>query len=96
MDAIRDRGTIGDKHEGTLMTDDDVLEACLKHGPRRVFFAAYARMVGDDTALEAVGLPDVVDLDQVETIGCVAYRLIKANERAADLADVTVRLARMD
>jgi hypothetical protein len=96
MDAIAECGTIRGQQGGDPMTDDDVLEACLKHGPRRVFFAAYARMVGDDTALEAVGLPDVVDLDQVETIGCVAYRLIKANDRAADLADKTVRLARMD
>lgn len=78
------------------MTDDDVVEACLQYGAWRVLNAAYLRMVGDPRALDAVGLPAVVDLGQTDSIARVAFRLLSARNQAADLAYATVRLARMD
>lgn len=78
------------------MSDDDVLEACLQHGASRVFFAVYSHMLGDDTALRAVGLPNVVDLDQADAIGRVAYSLLTSENQAAELADSVVRRTRSD
>jgi hypothetical protein len=77
------------------MTDDDVVEACLRHGAWRVFYAAHLRVAGDPSALDAVGLAGGVDLGESDSIARVAFRLLSARSQAVDLAYAAVRLARM-
>ena len=76
------------------MTDDDILEACLQHGAKCVYDAAYARILGNHKAPRAVGLPHVVSISEAAHIARVAYRWVSASEQAADLAHATVRLAK--
>jgi hypothetical protein len=64
------------------MTDDDIRKACHQHGARRVYNAAYARLIGDYRALKAVGLPGIVDLGEANTIARIAFGEMSDNERA--------------
>jgi hypothetical protein len=78
------------------VTDDDILEACLQHGAKRVYDAAYSHMLGGDhKALRTVGLPQLVSASEAAHIARVAYRWVNASEQAADLAATVVMLAKL-
>lgn len=77
------------------MTDQEILTACDTYGAKTVYDAAYRRIAGDRNALLKVGLPDVETIAEADRIGSVAYRTMSASSQAADLADVTINLARI-
>jgi hypothetical protein len=64
------------------MADDDIRNACHQHGARRVYNAAYARLIGDYRALKTVGLPGIVDLGEANTIARIAIGEMSDSERA--------------
>jgi hypothetical protein len=61
--------------------------ACPQRDPKRVYGAAYARLVGDHGALRAVGLPRIVDLREAHTIFRIAYVVMRVENQAAGVAD---------
>lgn len=76
------------------MTDDAIIEACLAHGAKRVYDAAYRCMTDGPAALAAFGL-DATNILEMDRVGRVAYRLRSPIEQAADLADVAIQLAKL-
>lgn len=76
------------------MTDDDIRDACMAHGAKRVYDAAYAHIGGNKAALEGVGL-SAATIGDADRIGRVAFGLLGAADRAADLADITIKGAKL-
>jgi hypothetical protein len=67
------------------MTDDDIRNACHEYGARRVYEAAYARMVGyDRTRLREVGLPGVFDFVDARFIARIALGVLRVENQATE------------
>lgn len=79
----------------TRPTDSEIAAACDKHGAKAVYDAAYRRMAGDRTALPKLGLQDVDNAFDADQVGSTAFRLMEPDERATDLADTTIGLAKL-
>lgn len=78
-----------------INTDDDIIEACREHGVKKVYDAAYAFMRNDLTALPAVGLKNPSGVGEADYIGSKAFKLMSQVDKAKDLADITIDLARL-
>ena len=76
------------------MTDAEILAACKTHGAKHVYAAAYSAMSGQRDALVRVGL-QAANMGDMDRIGRFAFGLLDAKERAADLADVTIKGAKL-
>jgi hypothetical protein len=68
--------------------------ACRRFGAQRVYSAAVARLSGSHKELRALGL-DAPSLAHANAIMSAAHGRLNDQERAADLADATVELARI-
>ncbi len=77
-----------------MSTQQEILDACMQHGAKRVYDAAYSRIAGNRAALAAVGLA-ADDIAQADDIGRVAFGLLGAADRAADLTDAAIKCARL-
>lgn len=76
------------------MDKEKIILACQEHGAKKVYDAAYQRINGDRAALPAVGLDDVQTIWEADRIGREAFKLLGPIDRAADLADITISLAK--
>lgn len=77
------------------ITEKEIGTACDHYGAAAVYAAAYRWMAGDHGALPKVGLINIATLGEADRVGVIAYRLLDPSERAADLADVTINLAKL-
>ena len=73
-----------------MHTEKEILAACVAHGAKRVYDAAMARFSGDEKKLSAVGLA-AADVAEANAIGNVAFAMMNTSERAADLADASIK-----
>lgn len=83
---------LGDK---MINTDDDIIEACRENGAKKVYDAAYAFMRNDLTALPAVGLKNPSGVGEADYIGSKVFKLLGKDDKARDMADITISLARV-
>lgn len=74
---------------------DQTRIACATHGARAVSEAAYAAMTGRRAALDAVGLGDAKGIGALHEITVIAFGLMGAADRAADLTQATIDGARI-
>lgn len=77
------------------MTDADITAAAIKHGAKRVHDAAFAAMAGRRSDLATVGLPTNGTLGDLNHIATVAFGLMGHDARAADLADASIKAAKL-
>ena len=75
------------------MTDQQITEACRKHGAKGVSDAAYAAMDGRPAAILALGLGDLRNLGDLHRATSIAYGLMGDDDRAADMTQATIRAA---
>jgi hypothetical protein len=76
-------------------TKDQIAAAIAAHGAAKVHAAAYMAMQGQRVALESVGLPADGNIGDLDRIGSTAFAAMGAADRAADLADLTIRQAKL-
>lgn len=79
----------------TRPTDSEISASCDAHGTKAVYDAAYRRMAGDHSALPKVDLPDVLTIGDADYIGRIAFRLLSPEDKAGDLAAVSINLAKL-
>lgn len=76
-------------------TKDDIRNACVEFGAKAVYEAASKRMSGNTASIPAVGLKNGASLGEANHIMTTAFELLSPVERASDLADVTIGLAKI-
>ena len=76
-------------------TENQILEACKTHGTKAVHDAAYRAMGGHHAAITSLGLPEPENMGDLDHIGKIAFRLMDPEDRASDLADITIRQAQI-
>lgn len=76
------------------MADNDIHEACLRHGAAQVYSAAFEAMAGRRGRLLAYGL-DSRDIGTDNRIAVAAFALLSPIERAADLAQASIDAAKL-
>lgn len=76
------------------MTDDDIREACLRHGAKRVHDAACQAMSGNRVPLHRLGLQSS-SVSADHAIMALAYKLMTDAEQAGDLAGAVIAAARL-
>jgi hypothetical protein len=64
------------------------------HGAKKVYQAAAARLSGNRSAWQAVGLPDSKHLGEVNEVMSVAFARLTDSERSADLRQTNAALDR--
>lgn len=76
-------------------TKDQITAAIAAHGAAKVHHAAYKAMEGaaGRKALAAVGLPTDGTIGDLDQIGKAAFAAMQPAEKAADLADLTIKQA---
>ena len=77
------------------MTDDDIQQACARHGAKRVSDAAYFAMEGPRGPLDAVGLGHAEGVDALLRITERAFELMSPVEQAAELSNATITGGRL-
>lgn len=77
------------------MTNDQLSDACRKHGAKVVSDAAYAAMEGRRTALVALGLGELHSLSDLHAATLVAYRVMPDDDQAADLTDAIIKASKL-
>ena len=77
------------------MTDQQIADACRKHGAKIVSDAAYAAMDGKRTALDALGLGELRGLGDYHRATTIAYGLMGEDDQAADLTAATIKGAQL-
>ena len=78
----------------TSQVQADATVACLKHGARCVYDAAHKRMAGNPAPLAALGL-FATTIAEADAMARVAFGLMSGNDKAADLASVTIAGAKL-
>lgn len=78
-----------------INTDDDILDACQQHGAKKVYDAAYAFMRKDMTALPSVGLKNPAGIAEADYIGSKVFKMLGAVDKAQDLTDITIDMAKL-
>ena len=77
------------------MTDQQIIDACRKHGAKVVSDAAYAAMEGRHAALLSIGLGDLRGLAALHKAATLAYELMPAEDQAADLCKAIVDASKL-
>ena len=78
------------------MTDQDIFDACRKHGPKAVYEAAHRHMGGDKVrGLASVGLA-AVNMGEVVHVSGLAYAQLGPAAQAIDHAQATAALDRFE
>ena len=77
------------------MTDQQIADACRKHGAKTISDAAYAAMDGRRFALDALGLHDLRGIGALHRATTIAYALMSDDDQAADLTDASIRAAKL-
>lgn len=78
------------------MTDQDIFDACRKHGPKAVYDAAHRHMGGDKVrGLASVGLA-AVNMGEVVQVASRAYDQLGPAAQAIDYAQATAELSRFE
>lgn len=77
-----------------MSTTEQITEAIIRHGAKAVYDAASARMSGYHKYLAVVGLhaETIGDANRIMT---TAFSQMGAADRAADLTDVSIKLAKI-
>ena len=78
-----------------INTDNEILDACQQHGGKKVYDAAYAYMRKDTAALPAVGLKNPAGIGEAEYIGSKVFKMLGDVDKAKDLAEITIDLAKL-
>ena len=78
-----------------INTDDDILSACQTHGAKKVYDAAYAFMRNDFNALPTVGLKNPNGVGEADYIGSKVFKMLGQVDKAKDLADIKIDLAKI-
>ncbi len=78
-----------------INTDNDILDACQKHGSKKVYEAAYAFMRNDLDALPSVGLKNPKGVGEADCIGSKVFKMLGQVDKAKDLTDITIDLAKI-
>lgn len=78
-----------------INTDQEILEACQKHGEKKVYDAAYAFMRNDKQALPDVGLKNPMGVGEADYIGSKVFKMLSQVDKAKDLTDITIDLAKI-
>lgn len=77
------------------MDKETIINACQEHGAKAVYDAAYKRTSGDHNSLLKVGLSDVKTLSEADQIGQIAFALMGDIDKAQDIAEITINLAKL-
>lgn len=72
------------------MTEQDVIDACRKHGAKVVSDAAYAAMEGRPAALVAIGLGALQHVGALMRITSITYTLMSDDDQAADYTKAVI------
>ena len=78
-----------------INTDDSIIDACQKYGAKKVYDAAYAFMRNDKNALPAVGLKNPAGVGEADYIGSKVFKMLGQIDKAKDLTDITIDLAKL-
>ncbi len=78
-----------------INTDQEILDACQNHGAKKVYDAAYAFMRNDKNALPAVGLKNPSGIGEADYIGSKVFKMLSQIDKAKDLTDITIDLAKI-
>jgi hypothetical protein len=77
------------------MTDQQITDACRKHGAKIVSDAAYAAMDGQRTALDVLGLGALRGLGELHRATVIAYGMMGEHDQAADLTQAAIDAAKL-
>lgn len=77
-----------------MSSKEQILDAISQHGAKIVHDAASARMSGNRKPLADVGL-DAPTIGDANTIMVLAFGNMGASDRAHDLADITIKAAKL-
>lgn len=77
------------------MDKETIINACHEHGAKSVYDAAYKRIAGDHAALSKVSLLDVTTIKEADEIGRIAFSFMGDVDKASDLTDITIDLAKL-
>lgn len=78
-----------------INTNESILNACIVYGAKMIYNAASKRLEGDKNALTTIGLDNGSSLAEANNIMTIAFGLIGSVDRSADLAEVTINLAKI-
>lgn len=78
-----------------INTDSEIVDACRTHGAKKVYDAAYAFMRNDLSALPNVGLKNPKGVAEANYIGLKVFKMLGQADKAKDLADITIDLAKI-
>lgn len=77
------------------MTDQQIIDACRKHGAKLVSDAAYAAMSGKRSQIVALGLGGLADLAALNRAAVIAFGLMGDDDKAADLTQAIIDAAKI-
>ena len=77
-----------------MTNKDTILDAIAAHGAKKVYNAASARMSGDRAKLQALGL-SAQTIGDANTIMVIAFAQMGQADKAADLADIAIKQAKI-
>lgn len=78
-----------------INSDAEIIDACQKYGAKKVYDAAYAFMRNDLSALPNVGLKNPNGVAEACYIGSKVFKMLGQADKAKDLADITIDLAKI-
>lgn len=78
-----------------INTDAEIIDACHTHSAKKVYDAAYAFMRNDLSALPGVGLKNPKGVAEADYIGSKVFKMLGQVDKAKDLTDITIDLAKI-